>query len=355
MHLSLVAKLKVNFYLYVAFLLGAVDRRVFSYIFSTLIFYSLYLAFSGTLLHEKRTITIQAALDRGLQLYKSGTYESSSILFYIEANKTIVDDYFEKTKSQPPAKKADVIFPYTTASVILVTDKLSDSVLYAKNSDQKMLPASTAKLATALVAFPLYDEDTYLKVPQFCTDLEGQKVGLLPGYEYKVSDLYYALLVASSSEAACVFSVSKISYADFVRYMNNVMFELGATSTSLSNPVGLDGITGDNYTTASDLYLLAKKSSENSFLKSVYATKDYEFTDKENKTLIRIATTNKLLGKINGASGIKTGTTLGAGEVLIFEYNPTQDTDIVIIVMNSKDRFTDTENILNWVLESYLL
>ena len=65
-----------------------------------------------------------------------------------------------------------------------------------------------------------------------------------------------------------------------------------------------------------------------------------------------ISNTNRLLWEVPNSVGIKTGTTLGAGEVLIYEYKEDLK-DIVIIVMGSKDRFGDTRNILKWIGRNY--
>ena len=77
-----------------------------------------------------------------------------------------------------------------------------------------------------------------------------------------------------------------------------------------------------------------------------------EHTLKSGVTQRKIYTTNQLLWAIPESVGIKTGRTLAAGEVLIFEYKD-EKKDLIIVVMGSEDRFLDTREILNWVLGSY--
>ena len=86
---------------------------------------------------------------------------------------------------------------------------------------------------------------------------------------------------------------------------------------------------------------------ENEFIRGAVLTKELEL---EPGTIYN---TNKLLWEIPNTVGVKTGTTVAAGEVLIYEYKD-EIKDVVIIVMGSADRFTDTRNLLNWTFSTFL-
>jgi D-alanyl-D-alanine carboxypeptidase (penicillin-binding protein 5/6) len=114
----------------------------------------------------------------------------------------------------------------------------------------------------------------------------------------------------------------------------------------------LDDADGQNLASAEDLAKLGMFAVKNDFIKETVRLKDFEIRDLDGKYVKRLATTNKLLAEIPESVGIKTGTTTGAGEVLIYEYAKDK-IDIVIVVMGSSDRFKDVTDALNWVLASY--
>ena len=160
------------------------------------------------------------------------------------------------------------------------------------------------------------------------------------------------MLIGSAGDAACTLANGKVSEDEFITLMNNKAVQLGLNSTHFSNAVGLDGADGSNYSTAEDLYKLASKAVDNGIIKDIVKTKNYEIKSLNSDFDARILNTNRLLDEIPQSVGIKTGTTAGAGEVLIYEYKDSTK-DLFIIVMGSQDRFADTKTLLNWSLNSF--
>jgi D-alanyl-D-alanine carboxypeptidase len=267
-------------------------------------------------------------------------------------SQVIYAKYLEAIKPQPPKKTADITFPVVSAKSYYILDVASNTVLGSKDSGLALPPASTAKLATALAAFKIYKLDEIIAVPEFCTQLDSTKAEFLPGQRFLVSDLLKALLVYSSGDAGCVLSIGKTSYAEFVGLMNDVVKEAGLQNTKFTNPVGLDDSDGQNLSSAKDLAELGVVAIKNNFIKEVVKLKDFELKDLGGKYSKKLTNTNRLLFDIPETVGIKTGTTTGAGEVLIYEYVKDK-TDLVIVVMGSKDRFTDMKAILGWVSKNY--
>ena len=244
--------------------------------------------------------------------------------------------------------------PSISSQVALVMDKNTDKELFELNSSQEVAPASTTKLMTALVSLDIYNKEDVLEVPSFCTTVDGSKVGLPAKKFFTVEKLLHALLIQSGADAACVLSTGKGSYDDFVKLMNDKAKEIGMNNTSFTNPIGLDGINGSHYSTAKDLYVLSKKATSNIEIANIVKLKDSVVASVDEKITLKVNNTNKLLWEIPNTIGVKTGTTVAAGEVLIYEYlEEAQNIDLVIIVMNSSDRFYDTKNLLNWTLGSY--
>jgi D-alanyl-D-alanine carboxypeptidase len=260
--------------------------------------------------------------------------------------------YYESIKPRPPRKTASITFPELSAKSYIVLDKASSTVLSSNQSATAFPPASTAKLATALAALKIYKLTEEVTVPQFCTQVDGTKAGVLQGQKFLVSELLQALLVYSAGDAGCTLSIGKTSYADFIGLMNQVAKEAGMQNTKFTNPIGLDDVDGQNLASAEDLAKLGILAVGNDLIKQTVRLKEFELKDVEGKYSRKLDSTNKFLTEIPESVGIKTGTTTGAGEVLIYEYAKDK-ADIVIVVMGSSDRFKDTRSVLDWVLQSY--
>jgi D-alanyl-D-alanine carboxypeptidase len=269
-----------------------------------------------------------------------------------QESKVALVRYQESIKPKPPKKVADLPFPVISAKSYIVVDRATDVVLSSNQASTAFPPASTAKIATALASFKIYKLDEEVTVPQFCTQVDGVKAELPQGSKFKVGDLLKALLVYSAGDAGCTLSIGKTSYADFIILMNQVAKENNLQHTKFTNPIGLDDADGENLASAEDLAKLGKVAVANDFIKEVVRLKGFELKDTEGKYFKSLFSTNRLLTDIPETVGIKTGTTTGAGEVLVYEYLKDRS-DIIIVVMGSKDRFADTRMVLDWTLRSF--
>ena len=243
-------------------------------------------------------------------------------------------------------------FPFITAKAHLVIDNKSKKIFSEHNTNITFAPASTTKLITALVSTELYSENEILTATDTCAAVESTKLWLPVGSQYTVKDLVYSLLINSAGDAGCILATSKVSQQEFVELMNKKAKELGLENTNFTNPIGLDGVDGSNYSSVWDLYVLSNKIMENNMLRGIVRTRTYSFTDVLGELNVNLENTNKLLWDIPETVGIKTGRTTGAGEVLIYRYDDGEK-DITIIVMSSEDRFLDTQDLLKWTLSSY--
>ena len=242
--------------------------------------------------------------------------------------------------------------PQTTALSLLAIDKKSNKKLVEKNINISLAPASTVKLMTALVSLDIYDLEEELLVSDYCADVESTKAWLPVNKHFKVRDLLKSMLIGSAGDSACVLATSKISEQEFVAKMNEKVNILGMTSTRFSNPIGLDDAYGNNYSNTLDLYKLTVYATSIPEIKDIVGTKDFYFTNVEGDVNLLSRNTNRLLWEIPNSVDVKTGTTFEAGEVLIYEYDDGLK-DLFIVVMGSKDRFTDTKNILSWIGRNY--
>lgn len=251
-----------------------------------------------------------------------------------------------------PARTKYLPTPELSARSVLVMEKAKGRVLFEKNSQERLAPASTVKLLTALVVLDLYKPSEELKASKECTEVEGTKAGFPADSKFRVGDLITAMLVGSTGDSACVLASGKVTNGDFVNLMNRKALSIGMNSTHVTNPIGLDEENGNNYSTALDLYKLAVYATGVSEIRGAVSTPMYILNSLKGKYSGIIYNTNRFLWEIPNTVGIKTGTTTGAGEVLIYEYSDGLR-DIVIVVMGSTDRFADTKAILDWTLTSY--
>jgi len=250
-------------------------------------------------------------------------------------------------------KDAHSEFPHISAKAILVVDLLTDQVLYEKDADLALAPASVTKLMSVLVAQDIYDSLDVLEVPLECAQLPGMKLGLFAEEILSYPDLLNATLIASSNDAACTLAKGVLSQEDFVEKMNKKAVRLGLTSTHFTNPVGFDDPYFNHFSTARDLYKLAKFVKKDPALSNIVRKKSYTLSSGQ---IMRTAySTNQLLWTIPETVGIKTGTTTLAGEVLVYEYRDlSRDKDLLIVLMGSQDRFNEISQILNWVSSRFV-
>lgn len=230
----------------------------------------------------------------------------------------------------------DIEAPDYETKIALLVNADTDTVIYSKNADKITAPASLTKIVTAMVVL---NECSDLQKKITCSydaihslDGTGSSVaGLIVDEVIPLEMLLYCLFLPSANDAAMVlaeeFGDGKTE--NFVAKMNALVTELGCKNTYFANPHGLDdesvkGYDSDkqNRTTASDMYLIAKKALQNETI--VKMSSKYGKTMPEtNKSDIRyLYNTNALLNSYSEyyyeeAIGLKTGTTDKAGACLI--------------------------------------
>lgn len=237
------------------------------------------------------------------------------------------------------------------ASAASVIDIDSGSILFEKNPDELLFPASTTKLMTAIIAREVYSLDQVITINQV-PDLEGASIGFVSGEQVTVDDLLKASLIQSGNEAALLLAQN---YPDgesaFVELMNKKAQELELKDTHYQNSIGFDA--HGHYSSAKDLALLSRYFMRDPVLKEIVATKTTTVGDVRGWYRHQIWNTHKLLNPEEGFVGIKTGTTEGAGEVLITEVDRNNHR-LLFVVLGSHDRYQETLKLLDWVENSFI-
>jgi D-alanyl-D-alanine carboxypeptidase len=248
-----------------------------------------------------------------------------------------------------PFLKEDVVFPAFSAHAVLVVDLNSDRALYEKNPFGRLLPASTTKVITALVAMDKYPLGVILTVGDFKVD--GQKMGLVRGEKIAVRDLLRGLLIYSANDAAEVLAINYPGGRDkFIEAMNLKAQEIGLKDTFLNNPTGLDG--EGHVTTARDLIIVSEIAMNRPFFRETVGTEEIVVKSVDGNYLHKLVNINELIGEMDGVLGVKTGWTENARENLVTYYEQ-EEKRIMIVVLGSQDRFGETKGLIDWSLESY--
>lgn len=256
----------------------------------------------------------------------------------------------QKVFSPLPVLLGSESFPIISAQAALAVDLASGVTLYEKEPDKQLLPASTTKIVTALVAMEYYPPDSVLEVKD--PGIDGQKMGLIRGEKMKASDLLYGLLVFSANDAAETLAQNFPGGRDlFVAAMNLKAKELHLEETHFQNPTGLDGTS--HVTTARDLIRVATVAMENPEFARIVGTREKIVKSENGKIVHRLTNINELLGVVDGVLGVKTGWTENARENLV-TYLERDGKKIMIVLLGSQDRFGETKELIDWIFTSYL-
>ncbi|MBI3443422.1 D-alanyl-D-alanine carboxypeptidase [Candidatus Woesebacteria bacterium] len=248
-----------------------------------------------------------------------------------------------------PVIREKANFPVLSAQSALAVDLTSGKTLYEKAADTPLLPASTTKIVTALVAMDYYPLDSILKVNGI--NVDGQKMKLIEGEEITISDLLHGLLMYSANDAAEVLAQNFPGGRDFFIFaMNLKAHQLGMKNSYFINPSGLDG--DYQATTARDLVRASTMAMKNPTFAQIVATENKVVKSVDGKIVHKLANINKLLKDVEGVLGVKTGWTENARENLV-TYLERNGRHIIIALLGSQDRFGETKELINWIFENY--
>lgn len=260
----------------------------------------------------------------------------------------------------------DEKFPKLEAFSALAIEASTGRVLYYKNMEEKIYPASTTKILTAILAYENLDLDKKIVIPEDYKLPEGTKLNVKNKESLAVKDLIAGLLIVSGNDCAEILALEiSGSLEEFSVLMNKKASELGCVNTSFKNPSGLPN--EQHYTTALDMSKIANYFIDIPYLYELSNQKTYRVPS-TNLSPERILTnTNRFFSNENisidnkayilnqqGVEGIKTGYTGDAGRCLISSFN-FQGQKVITLVYNSSllGVYRDTIEIKNYIESTY--
>jgi serine-type D-Ala-D-Ala carboxypeptidase (penicillin-binding protein 5/6) len=247
----------------------------------------------------------------------------------------------------------------------VLMDLDSKSVIYDKNMNSKMYPASLTKVMTCILALEKLDMNQIVKVGTSVYDAYGTRIYIEVGEEISVKDLIYGLMLRSANDAAIELAIAHSgSIEKFAKAMNDKAREIGAMNTNFVTPNGLPN--DDHYTTAYDMALITEYAMRNPVFRDIVKTPRYTIapTNKYEKER-ELINSNKLLegvGNYNvemdgktvpiadkNVTGVKNGYTDDAGFCLISSISE-NGRNLVAVVLKSKGKsiYTDVKSLLEY-------
>lgn len=240
--------------------------------------------------------------------------------------------------------------PLVTAKAVHAIDFETGKVLFSKQADGPLLPASTTKMVTAIVSLAHYHPDQVLTV-NLPYKVNGQVMGLVNGEQITVKNLLYGTLIFSANDAAEILAQNYPGGREnFVNSMNETVKMLGAVNTHFKNPVGFDEYL--HFSTVNDLVKIAVYGLQNPLFSQIVAVPQIDVTSVDGKIVHKLTSTNKLFGVVPGIIGVKTGWTENAGEALVTLVDQNGH-KVVVALLGSQDRFGETKKIIEWIYSNY--
>ena len=242
---------------------------------------------------------------------------------------------------------------YTSGLAGCVLETSSGRVLYSKNKDKKLPMASITKIMTAITAIENCDDlDEKFIISPKAVGIEGTSLYLRKGDVFSTRDLLYALMLISGNDASVAIAEHVGgSTSEFVTMMNDLAKKIGAKNTHFANTHGLDA--DGHYTTAYDLALITAYALENATFKEIVSTKNIKITNGEGENRY-LKNKNKLLFRLDGCIGVKTGFTNDAGRCLVSAIER-DGVRFVCVVLNCGPMFEESETLLNTCANTYKL
>ena len=209
---------------------------------------------------------------------------------------------------------AAVLLPIDTGAVsarrAYVLDAVSGRTLYEKNAGERSLIASTTKIMTALIVCEQCNVLDRMRIPKEAVGNAGTSKYQQEGEILTLQELLYGLMLSSGNDAAVALAIYCGGTVEgFAEVMNDKARNLGLSGTHFENPNGLD--SPGHYSTARDLAVLAAYAMENPIFAKTVSTKSLKLGNRY------LTNHNKLLWRVEGADGVKTGFTKAAGRILV--------------------------------------
>ena len=247
--------------------------------------------------------------------------------------------------------------PNSKSAILMSYD--TGEVLYEKNAEEALPPASMTKIMSMLLIMEAIDGgriswDDMVVISDHASSMGGSQVFLQTGEKYSVRELVKGIAIASGNDAVVAMAeFVEGSEEAFVQKMNERALELGLEHSTFKNPHGLD--MDGHQVSAKDMAVIARELISHEDILEFSSTYE-DYLKKNDGSSVWLVNTNKLVRFYNGVDGLKTGYTSNAGYCLTAtaKRENTRFITVVMGVENSNLRSSDTTNLLNYGFSNYV-
>ncbi len=263
--------------------------------------------------------------------------------------------YYEAVQTDTLANWPQGPAIYAESGILVDLD--TQEILYSKNIDKQLYPASITKVMTTLVAIESSSPEEPVTFSQHALDSiewDSSNIGCRLNETLTMEQCWYAMMLNSANEVCCgVAEHISGSIEAFVEKMNQKAAELGCTNTHFSNPNGLPDET--HYTTAHDMALIANAAYQNETFRQVFSTRQYEIPPTPQYTETRyLYNHHKMMQPdteyyYEGCLGGKTGYTETALNTLV-TIASRNGKNLLCVTMRTQGRqvYTDTASLFDY-------
>lgn len=254
----------------------------------------------------------------------------------------------------------DLESEHLSSSSAVLIDAKSGTVLFEKNPDAKMYPASTTKVMTLLLGIEYAHWDDQVTIPQEAANIpiDSSLVPVDVGEKIIYRDLLYGFMLRSGNEAANAIAVIVAGSVDaFVDMMNDRAKQLGLENTHYANAHGY--YNENHYTSVRDMAVLTQEAMKNSLFREIVSTYEYTLPLTNMHDARKITSTDQMINPdsqfYNSFSiGIKTGYTSQAGHCFIGA-SLKDGKELISVVFNTTQngRWTDTQRLFDYGYTRY--
>ncbi len=240
-----------------------------------------------------------------------------------------------------------------SAKSICVIEQTSKRVLCEKDKDLQLPMASTTKIMTALVALEnCKNLDEKFKVDNRAVGIEGTSIYLRNDEVLSMRELLYGLMLNSGNDAAMAiaYQIGNGDVQAFVNLMNQKALSLGLKNTHFDNPHGLDSKT--HYTSSYDLAVISALAMENEDFREIVKTEVKEISAPKEMGHRFVRNKHKLLKKMQGCEGVKTGFTDNARRCCVTSCMR-DGMRLICVVLNCNDMFEESQKCLEQCFKEY--
>ncbi len=238
---------------------------------------------------------------------------------------------------------------WVSAEYAVVIDDASGQILWAREPNAPVAPASLTKIVTALVTLDHANLTDRVTVNVDSRRMPGSTVmGIYPGEELTVEDLLYGLMLPSGNDAALALAEHVAGTRErFAELMNEKVRSLGLTGSQFVNPHGLDA--NGHYSSAYDMAMLAREGMRNPIFRDLASARSYTTSNGKG---YEVGNLNQLLWRYPGADGVKIGFTNAAGRAIVG--SAVRDGHrLYVAMMRSNDIYHDSIALLDWAFDAF--